>query len=106
MTGTLVGHVGDGNFHMLYLVDPDSPEEMAEARRLNERLVHRALDMGGTCSGEHGVGIGKMAYLAREHGDALDTMRAIKHGARPEKPDESRQNPCLNRVKRCKRASR
>jgi D-lactate dehydrogenase (cytochrome) len=83
LTGTLVGHVGDGNFHMLYLVDPDSPEEMAEARRLNERLVTRALEMGGTCSGEHGVGIGKMKYLAREHGDAIDTMRAIKQALDP-----------------------
>jgi D-lactate dehydrogenase (cytochrome) len=83
LTGTLVGHVGDGNFHMLYLVDPDSPEEMAEARRLNERLVTRALDMGGTCSGEHGVGIGKMKYLAREHGDAIETMRAIKRALDP-----------------------
>ena len=78
LVGTLVGHVGDGNFHMLYLVDPDSPEDMAEARRLNERLITRALDMGGTCSGEHGVGVGKMRYLPREHGDAVDTMRAIK----------------------------
>ncbi len=83
LTGTLVGHVGDGNFHMLYLVDPDRPEEMAEARRLNERLVHRAIDMGGTCSGEHGVGIGKMRYLAREHGEALDAMRAIKQALDP-----------------------
>ena len=79
LTGTLVGHVGDGNFHMLYLVDPDRPEELAEAARLNERLVERAIDMGGTCSGEHGVGVGKMRYLRREHGDgALDAMRAIK----------------------------
>jgi D-lactate dehydrogenase (cytochrome) len=83
LTGTLVGHVGDGNFHMLYLVDPENPEEMAEARRLNERLVHRALDMGGTCSGEHGVGVGKMRYLVREHGEALDTMRAIKRALDP-----------------------
>jgi D-lactate dehydrogenase (cytochrome) len=83
LTGTLVGHVGDGNFHMLYLVDPDRPEEMAEARRLNDRLVHRAIDMGGTCSGEHGVGIGKMRYLAREHGEALDAMRAIKRAFDP-----------------------
>jgi D-lactate dehydrogenase (cytochrome) len=83
LTGTLVGHVGDGNFHMLYLVDPDSPEEMAEARRLNERLITRALDMGGTCSGEHGVGVGKMPYLAREHGEAIDTMRAIKQALDP-----------------------
>ena len=84
LTGTLVGHVGDGNFHMLYLVDPDSPAEMAEATRLNERLVKRAQDMGGTCSGEHGVGIGKMRYLAREHGDAaLDAMRAVKRALDP-----------------------
>jgi D-lactate dehydrogenase (cytochrome) len=83
LTGTLVGHVGDGNFHMLYLVDPDRPEELAEARRLNERLVYRALEMGGTCSGEHGVGIGKMRYLVTEHGEALDVMRAIKHALDP-----------------------
>jgi D-lactate dehydrogenase (cytochrome) len=84
LIGTLVGHVGDGNFHMLYLVDPDSAEEMAEATRLNERLVTRAQDMGGTCSGEHGVGIGKMRYLAREHGpDAIDAMRAIKQALDP-----------------------
>jgi D-lactate dehydrogenase (cytochrome) len=83
LTGTLVGHVGDGNFHMLYLVNPDSPEEMAEALRLNERLVTRAIDMGGTCSGEHGVGIGKMKYLQREHGAAVDTMRLIKHALDP-----------------------
>jgi D-lactate dehydrogenase (cytochrome) len=84
LTGTLVGHVGDGNFHMLYLVDPENAEDMAEARRLNERLVHRALEMGGTCTGEHGVGVGKMPYLPREHGDALDTMRAIKQALDPQ----------------------
>jgi len=83
LTGTLVGHVGDGNFHMLYLVDPDRPEEMAEAKRLNERLVYRAIEMGGTCSGEHGVGIGKMRYLPREHGEGLDAMRAIKRALDP-----------------------
>jgi len=83
LTGTLVGHVGDGNFHMLYLVDPDSPGEMAEAHRLNERLITRALEMGGTCSGEHGVGVGKMRYLPREHGEAVETMRAIKQALDP-----------------------
>jgi D-lactate dehydrogenase (cytochrome) len=84
LTGTLVGHVGDGNFHMLYLVDPDRPEELAEAARLNHRLVERAIDMGGTCSGEHGVGVGKMRYLGREHGDgALEAMRAIKMALDP-----------------------
>jgi D-lactate dehydrogenase (cytochrome) len=84
LTGTLVGHVGDGNFHILYLVNPDSPEEMSEVRRLNERLVLRALEMGGTCSGEHGVGIGKMPYLAREHGEAVEVMRAIKQALDPQ----------------------
>jgi D-lactate dehydrogenase (cytochrome) len=83
LTGTLVGHVGDGNFHMLYLVDPENAAEMAEAARLNERLVYRAIEMGGTCSGEHGVGVGKMRYLPREHGEALDTMRAIKQALDP-----------------------
>ena len=83
LTGTLVGHVGDGNFHMLYLVNPDAPEEMAEAQRLNERLVTRAIEMGGTCSGEHGVGIGKMKYLPKEHGAGVDTMRAIKQALDP-----------------------
>ena len=83
LTGTLVGHVGDGNFHMLYLVDPDSAEDMAEARRLNERLIARALAMGGTCSGEHGVGVGKIGYLPREHGEAIETMRAIKQALDP-----------------------
>jgi D-lactate dehydrogenase (cytochrome) len=83
LTGTLVGHVGDGNFHMLYLVDPDSPEEMAEAARLNERLVTRAIQMGGTCSGEHGVGLGKMRYLEQEHGEAVDVMRTIKRALDP-----------------------
>ena len=83
LTGTLVGHVGDGNFHLLYLVDPDRPEELAEAKRLNERLVYRAIEMGGTCSGEHGVGIGKMGYLPREHGDGLEAMRAIKQALDP-----------------------
>ena len=55
----LVGHVGDGNFHMVYVIDPDSPAEMAEVARLNGRLIARALAAGGTCSGEHGVGLGK-----------------------------------------------
>jgi D-lactate dehydrogenase (cytochrome) len=83
LTGTLVGHVGDGNFHMLYLVDPESPADMAEAKRLNERLIARALAMGGTCSGEHGVGVGKMPYLPREHGGAVEIMRAIKQALDP-----------------------
>jgi D-lactate dehydrogenase (cytochrome) len=85
----LVGHVGDGNFHLLYLIDPASAEELAEVHRLNDRLVRRALAMGGTCTGEHGVGLGKMAYMPAEHGDALEVMRAIKHALDP----GNRMNP-------------
>jgi D-lactate dehydrogenase (cytochrome) len=85
----LVGHAGDGNFHLLYVLDPASASEIEEARRLNERLVLRALDMGGTCSGEHGVGLGKMKYLEAEHGAALDVMRAVKRALDP----ENRMNP-------------
>jgi D-lactate dehydrogenase (cytochrome) len=85
----LVGHAGDGNFHLLYVLDPDDPAEIEEARRLNERLVLRALEMGGTCSGEHGVGLGKMKYLDAEHGPALDVMRALKRALDP----DNRMNP-------------
>jgi D-lactate dehydrogenase (cytochrome) len=79
----LVGHAGDGNFHLLYVLDPASATELDEARQLNERMVLRALAMGGTCSGEHGVGIGKMKFLEREHGPALDVMRTIKRALDP-----------------------
>ena len=85
----LVGHAGDGNFHMLYVLDPASAPELEEARRLNERMVLRALAMGGTCSGEHGVGIGKMKFLEQEHGPALDVMRTIKRALDP----DNRMNP-------------
>jgi D-lactate dehydrogenase (cytochrome) len=73
----LVGHAGDGNFHVIYLLDPASQEELAEARRLSERMVTRALAMGGTCSGEHGVGYGKMKFLEAEHGEGVEIMRSI-----------------------------
>jgi D-lactate dehydrogenase (cytochrome) len=85
----LVGHAGDGNFHLLYVLDPDSAPELEQARRLNERLVSRALDMGGTCSGEHGIGYGKMKFLDREHGLGLDVMRSIKRALDP----DHRMNP-------------
>ena len=85
----LIGHAGDGNFHLIYVLDPSSPSELELARQLNERLVHRALAMGGTCTGEHGVGYGKMKYLAAEHGAGLDVMRAIKGALDP----ENRMNP-------------
>jgi D-lactate dehydrogenase (cytochrome) len=80
----LVGHAGDGNFHLIYVLDSASPAELETARQLNERMVLRALAMGGTCSGEHGVGIGKMKFLEREHGPALEVMRTIKRALDPE----------------------
>jgi D-lactate dehydrogenase (cytochrome) len=84
LTGGMVGHVGDGNFHVGLLVDPNRPEEIAEAARLNERLVQRAIAMDGTCTGEHGVGHGKMPFLVAEHGDALSVMRLIKKALDPD----------------------
>ena len=86
---SLVGHAGDGNFHLVYVLDPDAPGELDEARRLNEKMVMRALAMGGTCTGEHGVGYGKMKYLEAEHGPGLDVMRAIKRALDP----DNRMNP-------------
>ena len=75
----LFGHVGDGNFHLVVLVDRDNPKEMAEAAWISERVVERAIAMEGTCTGEHGIGLGKRKYLVREHGTvAVDVMPAIK----------------------------
>jgi D-lactate dehydrogenase (cytochrome) len=80
----LVGHVGDGNFHMGYLIDPLQPQERVLAETLNSQLVQRALALGGTCSGEHGVGLHKMEFLRDEAGaGAVDMMRAIKHALDP-----------------------
>jgi D-lactate dehydrogenase (cytochrome) len=80
----LFGHVGDGNFHLVMLVDGASPAERCAARELNERLVERALALEGTCSGEHGIGIGKQAFLRAEHGAAVDLMRRIKSALDPD----------------------
>ncbi|HEY5896164.1 MAG TPA: FAD-linked oxidase C-terminal domain-containing protein [Burkholderiales bacterium] len=80
----VVGHVGDGNFHLPMLVDGDNPAEVAAAKALNDQVVRRALAMDGTCSGEHGIGMGKMQFLAAEHGaGALGVMRAIKQALDP-----------------------
>ena len=80
----LVGHVGDGNFHLNFVFDPDDRAEFAEVKALNGRLVRRALAMGGTCTGEHGVGVGKMDYLIEEHGEAVEVMKAIKRALDPD----------------------
>jgi D-lactate dehydrogenase (cytochrome) len=79
----LVGHVGDGNFHLLLLIDPNDDAERARATGVATRLTERALALGGTCTGEHGVGMGKMASLEKEHGDSLHVMRAIKDALDP-----------------------
>src|ERR1700730_13560309 len=80
----LVGHVGDGNFYLVFMIDPDRPEEVAEASRLNDRMVARALAMEGTSTGEHGVGYGKMDFLIAEHGEAVSVMRTIKKALDPD----------------------
>ena len=79
----LVGHVGDGNFHLVFLFDPDDDRERAEVERLNERLVSRSLALDGTCTGEHGVGYGKLDFLTAEHGEAVSLMRDIKKALDP-----------------------
>jgi D-lactate dehydrogenase (cytochrome) len=80
----LVGHVGDGNFHFGYLLDPDQPQERVVAEELNQKLVARALRLGGTCTGEHGVGLHKMGFLRDEAGaGTVDMMRTIKHALDP-----------------------
>ena len=83
LIATIVGHVGDGNFHLVILVDPENKDEVRQAEALNERVVHRALAAGGTCSGEHGVGYGKLQFLETEHGEALALMRTIKQALDP-----------------------
>ena len=85
LTYFLVGHVGDGNFHMGYLIDPDSTAERDTAEQLNQQLVRRALALGGTCTGEHGVGLHKMNFLLEETGSgSVAMMRAIKQALDPD----------------------
>jgi D-lactate dehydrogenase (cytochrome) len=89
LVAPLVGHVGDGNFHLNILVSPDDPQELAQVKAFNARLVARALALGGTCTGEHGIGLGKMDYLIDEHGDAVEVMKTIKRALDP----DNRMNP-------------
>jgi D-lactate dehydrogenase (cytochrome) len=81
----IVGHVGDGNFHLAFVIDPDDADEMARAEKVNDTMIARALSMGGTCTGEHGVGYGKIRYLEAEHGPGtMNAMRMIKRAMDPE----------------------
>ena len=80
----IVGHVGDGNFHTAVIVDIHSPEEIDTAKKFAERLSQRAIEMGGTCTGEHGIGQGKKSYLRQELGDTVDFMQMIKKSLDPQ----------------------
>lgn len=84
LDGGIVGHVGDGNFHVLLMLDTTDPLEVSKADQLNETIVLYALERGGTCTGEHGVGIGKMKYQEKEHGEALRVMEKIKQALDPQ----------------------
>ncbi len=84
LPATMLGHVGDGNFHVVFALEPDNRDELAEAQQLSHQIVDIALKMDGTCTGEHGVGVGKRNALEKEHGAAVDLMRAIKHALDPQ----------------------
>ncbi|WP_327037434.1 FAD-linked oxidase C-terminal domain-containing protein [Moraxella canis] len=83
MLAPIVGHVGDGNFHVLLLVDTNNEEELQKAEEILGRLAERAIEMGGTCTGEHGIGQGKRKYMQKEHGSAIGVMQAIKQAIDP-----------------------
>ena len=80
----IVSHAGDGNFHVGFLLEPGNDDELARAKRINDNMVARALAMGGTCTGEHGIGVGKIRYMEAEHGDSVDVMRLIKRSMDPQ----------------------
>ncbi len=79
----IVGHAGDGNFHVVFVIDPSDEGEMGRASEVNARMVRRAIAMGGTCTGEHGVGLGKKEFLRAERGEAVEVMRALKAALDP-----------------------
>jgi D-lactate dehydrogenase (cytochrome) len=83
LVAPIVGHVGDGNFHLVVLFDPQDPAQRAAAEGLAERVSMRAIGMGGTCTGEHGIGVHKLGALVAEHGEAVDLMRTIKRALDP-----------------------
>jgi D-lactate dehydrogenase (cytochrome) len=83
VTGAILGHVGDGNYHTIFMVDPADTNEVARAEAINAEIVRYALALEGTCTGEHGIGLGKLGYLREERGAAVDVMRAIKRTLDP-----------------------
>ena len=83
LVAPILGHVGDGHFHAIFLVDPDDAEEMSRARSANDRMIERTLALGGTCTGEHGIGIGKIGVLRDQHGEGVNVMRSIKEAFDP-----------------------
>jgi D-lactate dehydrogenase (cytochrome) len=83
LVAPIVGHVGDGNFHLTILFDPGSADERAKAEGLAKRVSLRAIAMGGTCTGEHGVGVHKLDALVAEHGEAVALMQTIKRALDP-----------------------
>ena len=80
---TIAGHVGDGNFHLGSMYDPDDASEVERAGGLSFRVARRAIAMGGTCSGEHGIGLHKIAHMEAEHGRGVDVMKSIKRALDP-----------------------
>jgi D-lactate dehydrogenase (cytochrome) len=83
LVAPIVGHVGDGNFHLCVAFDPEVPGERAKAEALAQRISLRAIAMGGTCTGEHGIGVHKLDALVAEHGEAIAVMQAIKRALDP-----------------------
>ena len=83
LAAPIVGHVGDGNFHVQFVLDPERPEEFAIAKAVNSRMIERAIAFEGTSTGEHGVGVGKIGYMDAEHGDAIDVMWQLKRALDP-----------------------
>jgi D-lactate dehydrogenase (cytochrome) len=83
LTAPIVGHVGDGNFHVQFVLDPERPEEFAVAKAVNARMIERAIAFEGTSTGEHGIGVGKIGYMDAEHGEAVNVMWQLKRALDP-----------------------
>ena len=84
LVAPILGHVGDGNFHAVFLVDREDEGEMRRAAEVNDRMIEAALAVGGTCTGEHGIGIGKASWLRAQHGEGVAVMRLLKESLDPE----------------------